>query len=293
MADIRYVTYANMLSLAAEMKAKYTNQDAISTIVVGEGSFEAAEAEDSFEIAAGSNVQLTLSGDTLTIAATDTTYSAVVADSTGATAAGLMTSADKYKLDGIDASADVNVIEGVQVNGSDLTPDANKKVNVTIAAGTTGVGTIKVNGSDVTAYGLGTAAAATVETTGIGSNTTTLATTAQVKEYVDAKATSAYKASGSIAPSGVASSLLVAANEGNVYNLSAAMTLDATSAALFVDGTAGDVITVGTNIVVIDAGSGTYKFDKQAGFVDLSAYAQTADFGGLTAEELAAVIAAL
>ncbi len=45
---------------------------------------------------------------------------------------GLMSANDKKKLDGIEAGADVNVIESVKVNGTALTPDANKAVNVTV-----------------------------------------------------------------------------------------------------------------------------------------------------------------
>ena len=70
---------------------------------------------------------------------------------------GLMSAAQAEKLDGIEAGADVNIIEGVQVNGSDLTPDGNKKVNVTIAEGSTN-GSIAVNGTDVDVHGLGSAA---------------------------------------------------------------------------------------------------------------------------------------
>ena len=55
----------------------------------------------------------------------------------------------------IDASG--STVKGVQVNGSDLTPDANGKVNVTVATGT-GDGTIAVNGTDVSVAGLGSAA---------------------------------------------------------------------------------------------------------------------------------------
>lgn len=40
------------------------------------------------------------------------------------------TTTEKNKLAGIDASADVNVIETVKLNGTALTPDANKAVNV-------------------------------------------------------------------------------------------------------------------------------------------------------------------
>lgn len=50
-----------------------------------------------------------------------------------------------------------NVIESVKVNGSALTPDANKAVNVTVAQGSAN-GTLAVNGSDVAVKGLGSAA---------------------------------------------------------------------------------------------------------------------------------------
>lgn len=71
--------------------------------------------------------------------------------------AGAMSAADYDKLAGLASGAQVNVLEGVQVNGADLTPDANKKVNVTVAAGTNN-GTIAVNGSDIAVTGLKSAA---------------------------------------------------------------------------------------------------------------------------------------
>lgn len=60
---------------------------------------------------------------------TDTTY-----DPATASEDGLMTSAQFTKLAGIEAGAEANVLEGVQVNGTDLTIDANKKVNITLAS---------------------------------------------------------------------------------------------------------------------------------------------------------------
>lgn len=50
-----------------------------------------------------------------------------------------------------------SAVKGVQVNGADLTLDANGKANVTVAEGATN-GTVAVNGSDVAVHGLGTAA---------------------------------------------------------------------------------------------------------------------------------------
>ena len=71
--------------------------------------------------------------------------------------AGAMSAAHYDKLEGIESGAEVNVLEGVQVNGVDLTVDANKKVNVTVTSGTNN-GTIAVNGSDVAVTGLKSAA---------------------------------------------------------------------------------------------------------------------------------------
>ena len=56
-----------------------------------------------------------------------------------------------------EAGGQANVIEGVKVNGTDLAVDANKKVNVTVAEGSTN-GTVAVNGTDVAVHGLGSAA---------------------------------------------------------------------------------------------------------------------------------------
>lgn len=66
-------------------------------------------------LAAGSNVTVTNSSGTVTIAATDTTYS----DATQS-ASGLMSSADKTKLDGIasGATANIGTITGITMNGA-------------------------------------------------------------------------------------------------------------------------------------------------------------------------------
>lgn len=62
------------------------------------------------------------------------------------------------EIDGIVAEGgEPNTIETVKVNGSALTPDASKAVNITITEGTDN-GTIKVNGSNIEVHGLGTAA---------------------------------------------------------------------------------------------------------------------------------------
>lgn len=326
-ADSGLMASADKYKLDGIEDGAEVNQNAFSNVVVGATTVAADAKTDSIEVVAGTNVTITAdaANGTITIAAADTTYTLeqdgtdghiltftpsvgqpttitipdddttydpAVASTAGVGGTdGLLTAVDKEKLDGIEDGAQVNVLEGVKVNGTALTP-TSKAVDITIATGDTGVGTFKVNGTNVTPYGLGTAAAADVETVGIDSDADTLATTAQVKAYVEATVTSAYKASGSLAASGVVAGLLVAANEGNIYNLSTALTLDATSAALFVDGTAGESFPEGTNIAVVKVGN-DYKFDVMAGFVDLSNYVQFTDLGGLTETEVAEITALL
>ncbi len=67
------------------------------------------------------------------------------------------TTAEKEKLAGIEANADVNVLETVKVNGSALTPNSNKEVDITVVEGTDN-GTIKVNDVAVNVHGLKSAA---------------------------------------------------------------------------------------------------------------------------------------
>ena len=119
-------------------------------------------------------------------------------------------------------------------------------------------------------------------------------TDAYTKTEIDAKIVAAYKAGGQIAPASVAASLLVAANEGKVYDLNADLTLDATTAALFVDGTAGEKFPEGSNIAVINTAAegetAVYKFDALPGFVDLSNYATLDDVEAASAADITAII---
>ena len=57
----------------------------------------------------------------------------------------------------VSEGGEPNTIDTVKVNGSALTPDANKAVNITIAQGSAN-GTLAVNGSNVSVKGLGSAA---------------------------------------------------------------------------------------------------------------------------------------
>ncbi len=75
----------------------------------------------------------------------------------------------------------------------------------------------------------------------------TLSDIADLRESVDNKLTSVYKAKGSLPFASLTASLLVKANEGNVYNITDAFTTTAN----FVEG-AGKKYTAGTNVVIIE-----------------------------------------
>lgn len=95
------------------------------------------------------------------------------------------------------------------------------------------------------------------------------------KDEINSKLSSAYKAQGSITAARLTSDLLVPANEGYVYNISDKLTITDSNKSLFVEDIQDSYIE-GTNVVVVKVG-GAYKFDVIAGFVDLTAYAKTAD----------------
>lgn len=83
-----------------------------------------------------------------------------------------------------------------------------------------------------------------------------------VQEIVDTAVSTAWKAGGSKAPTDLTSALLVAANEGKVYNMSASGTTDSN----FMEGS-GKPYTAGTDIAVINTGTASspvYKFNVLA-----------------------------
>lgn len=104
------------------------------------------------------------------------------------------------------------------------------------------------------------------------------ATSSEVSAAIAAAVGSVYKPAGTIRPADITSSLLVAANEGNVYNVGAAFTIGEDSGQispiLFVDGVGHATYPAGTNIVVVENDREELKFDVLSGFVDLSNYVQ-------------------
>ena len=87
------------------------NQKAFSNVKVGEVTITAAAETDTVGVVAGENVTVTADATTktVTIAAKDTTYT-----NASTTAAGLMSAADKTKLDGIEGGAQKNVVLSVK-----------------------------------------------------------------------------------------------------------------------------------------------------------------------------------
>ena len=84
---------------------------------------------------------ITKSGDTLTITPSEgsaITFTGRTYSNATTSTAGLMSSSDKSKLDGIKEGAQVNVIEKVQVNGSELTI-TDKTVNVVVPTKTSDI----------------------------------------------------------------------------------------------------------------------------------------------------------
>ena len=125
----KYLDYEGLETLTSIIKNTYAEiNDLQSVEAVATNAAEAITALGASKqdvLVAGSNIQIASDGKT--ISATDTTYN----EATTSTA-GLMSAADKTKLNSIDNNANVNIIEKVELNGSILTPDENKAVNIKV-----------------------------------------------------------------------------------------------------------------------------------------------------------------
>lgn len=108
---------------------QYENQNAFGIIKIGADSVEADQTVDTIEFEAGSNVTITpnATAGKIVIAAKDTTYPVATESANG-----LMSSADKTKLDGVATGAQVNVIEGVTSNSLSVGSITDKKVQLDI-----------------------------------------------------------------------------------------------------------------------------------------------------------------
>ena len=160
------------------------------------------------------------------------------------------------------AKAQANIIEEVQVNGTKVNPDANKKVNITVPT--------KV--SDIT-------------------NDSNFQSDTQVAATCDSKIAAAisstYKPGGTKSAAEILPALLVKANEGKVYNLTTDLTITDETKQYWVENEA-KTIPAGANIGVIEFSpaddsdpenpvAAVYKFDVLQGLQDLSGYLTPAD----------------
>lgn len=197
--------------------------------------------------------------------------------------AGIAAGANNYTLPAATNSSLGGVVVGDNVtvsNGTISVADAStdKKGVVQLSSATNGTSTTKAatEAALKTAYDLANSKqspATSLAGYGIAD--------AYTKTEVDAKISSVYKPAGSAA----FASLPTLAEDvlGNVYNVTDAFTTTAD----FVEG-AGSKYPSGTNVVVVQSGD-AYKFDVLAGFVDLSAYALSADYVELTNEEVQSI----
>lgn len=191
------------------------------------------------------------------------------------------TTAEKNKLGGIDAGAEVNVIESVVVNGTTATV-SNKTASVTIEAGA--IDTISVNGTAQTIDQNKNVDITVPTKVSDLTNDSGFQTSAQVDAAIDTKISSTYKAKGSVAFASLPAAS--SANEGFVYNVTDSFTTTAD----FVEG-AGNTYPAGTNVVIVNTTGSTYKYDVLAGFVDLSGYVLSSDLVAITNAEIDTIVA--
>lgn len=106
------------------------NQNAFSNVKIGSSTIEADAKTDTLEFIAGSNVTVTPDtvNDTITISATDTTYSVATPSSSGVGGTdGLLSATDKEKIDGFDSSIGAAFVYKGSVDNVDLLPASSNR----------------------------------------------------------------------------------------------------------------------------------------------------------------------
>ena len=194
-----------------------------SKVKVGSTTVEADSATDTLTLEAGDNVTITpdATNDKVTIAATDTTYSEATTS-----AAGLMSAADKEKLNGIATGANKTTVDS-SLSSSSTNPVQNKVINTALSA--------KAPLASPTFTGTPKA-----PTAAAGTNTTQIATTAFVKAAVDTAVSGLYKYKGSVA---TASDLPTTGNvTGDVWDIQQTSTYGAPGTNVVWNGTAWDAL---------------------------------------------------
>ena len=153
-----------------------------------------------------------------------------------------------------------NVIEQVKVNGTVLTPDANKSVDISVPTKTSDIN----NDSNFQTQ----TQVATAIDTALANGNDPYQTQSEVEARIESAVVGALKPKGTIAFANLPA--LTAANLNNLYNISDSFTTTAD----FVEG-AGHQHAAGANVAIINTGTEqnpVYKYDVMVGPVDLSAY---------------------
>ena len=199
----------------------------------------------------------------------------------------------QYKLTTMTEGNTIKIELSAKAKGGDwAVQDTISIVEDTLVEGTAN-GTVSFNGADVKVHGLGTAAykaegdfapsaGLTALTTRVDAVEQDKADKTLVDEKIAAAVSSVYRPAGSVAFAGLPA--LTKANLGKMYNITDAFTTTDS----FIEG-AGKQYPAGTNVAVVEASAGVYKYDAQAGFVDLSGHAtkEYADKAGTDAKTYA------
>lgn len=165
--------------------------------------------------------------------------------------------------------------------------NAIKDNKVAVAAATSAISAMK-DGSELDSFGdvevalldkadtsdLGTAAAKD-STNAVTSGSTDLVESGAVKDAIDAAVAAAYHHAGTKTVAQLTHDLLIAANEGNVYNI----TDSGTTTSDFIEGI-GKQIDAGDNVGICKVGN-VYMFDLLSGLEDTSIFVQKSQTAGL------------
>lgn len=175
-----------------------------------------------------------------------------------------------------------------KVNGKGLsTNDFTDTYKDAVDANTTAISGIK-DGTDIDSFGdvevalldkadisdLGTAAAKD-STNSVTAGSTDLVESGAVKDAIDTAVAAAYHHAGTKTVAQLTHDLLIAANEGNVYNI----TDSGTTTSDFIEGI-GKQIDAGDNVGICKVGN-VYMFDLLSGLEDTSGFVQKSQTSGL------------
>ena len=189
-------------------------------------------------------------------------------------------------LIGDKTGADLGLVDAEEGKGLS-TNDYDDTEKAAVAAATSAISAMK-DGSELDSFGdvevalldkadisdLGTAAAKNSTNT-VTSGSTDLVESGAVKDAIDAAVAAAYHHAGTKTVAQLTHDLLIASNEGNVYNI----TDSGTTTSDFIEGI-GKTIDEGSNVGICKVGD-VYMFDLLSGFVDTTNFVQKSQTSGL------------